>query len=45
MAATVVHGRPGTPMPPWRAMLSDADVRWIVEQLARGFPQEHRAAR
>jgi len=46
MAATVVHGRPGTPMPPWRALLSDADVRWIVEQLARGFPDEPpRAAR
>jgi len=46
MTATVVHGRPGTPMPPWRAMLSDADARWIVEQLARGFPEEPpRAAR
>ncbi|HET7527856.1 MAG TPA: cytochrome c, partial [Burkholderiaceae bacterium] len=21
LVATVVHGRPGTPMPPWRAML------------------------
>ncbi|HEU5295075.1 MAG TPA: cytochrome c [Burkholderiaceae bacterium] len=39
MVATVVHGRPGTPMPPWRAMLGDAEARWIVEQLARGFPE------
>ena len=44
MAATVVHGRPGTPMPPWRAMLSDTEARWIVEQLARGFPEERRGA-
>ena len=45
MAATIVHGRPGTPMPPWRTMLSDTDVRWIAEQLARGFPDETTAAR
>ena len=45
MAATIVHGRPGTPMPPWRNMLSDTEVRWIAEQLARGFPEEPRAAR
>lgn len=43
MAATIVHGRPGTPMPGWRPMLSDADARWIAEQLARGFPDEARA--
>jgi len=45
MAATIVHGRPGTPMPPWRALLSDGDARWIAEQLARGFPHEAKAAR
>jgi len=45
MAATIVHGRPGTPMPPWRTMLSDTEVRWIAEQLARGFPEERKAAR
>ncbi len=45
LAATIVHGRPGTPMPPWRALLRDDDVRWIGEQLLRGFPQETRAAR
>ena len=45
MASTIAHGRPGTPMPPWRPMLSDTDVRWIVEQLAHGFPDEARAAR
>jgi len=39
MVAAVVNGRPGTPMPPWRAMLDEAEARWIVEQLMRGFPE------
>ncbi len=43
MVATIVHGRPGTPMPGWRAMLSEAEARWIAEQLAAGFPEEHRS--
>ena len=38
MVATIVHGRPGTPMPPWRGLLTDAEARWIAEQLANGFP-------
>jgi cytochrome c55X len=42
MTATIFHGRPGTPMPPWRAMLSEADARWIAERLAAGFPEELR---
>jgi cytochrome c55X len=45
MTATIVHGRPGTPMPPWRGMLSEAEARWIAEQLMQGFPEERRAAR
>ncbi|HSW26295.1 MAG TPA: cytochrome c [Burkholderiaceae bacterium] len=39
MVATIVHGRPGTPMPPWHTMLDEADARWIAEQLAQGFPE------
>ncbi len=35
----ILHGRRGTPMPPWRAHLSDAEARWIVEQLQKGFPK------
>jgi cytochrome c55X len=42
MTATIFHGRPGTPMPPWRALLSEADARWIAERLAAGFPEELR---
>jgi cytochrome c55X len=42
MVATIFNGRPGTPMPPWRAMLSEADARWIAERLIAGFPEEAR---
>lgn len=30
---TILDGRPGTPMPPWRNLLSEEDVRWIVRYL------------
>jgi len=39
LAATIVHGRPGTPMPGWRPMLSDDEAAWIAAQLAAGFPE------
>ena len=45
MAATIFHGRPGTPMPGWRALLSETEARWIAAQLMAGFPIESRAAR
>jgi cytochrome c55X len=35
----VLNGRRGTPMPPWREHLSEAEARWIVEQLRKGFPR------
>ena len=40
VAATILHGRPGTPMPPWRAMLSEGESQWIAERLLAGFPEE-----
>jgi cytochrome c55X len=40
LAAVIFHGRPGTPMPPWRAMLSEAEARWIAQRLLQGFPEE-----
>lgn len=39
VAATIFHGRPGTPMPPWRAMLDEQEARWIAERLQAGFPE------
>lgn len=40
LAATIHAGRPGTPMPPWSAMLSLEEATWIVEHLKAGFPEE-----
>lgn len=40
LAAVIFHGRPGTPMPPWSAMLSEAEARWIAQSLQQGFPEE-----
>ena len=45
MAATIFHGRPGTPMPGWKPMLSETEALWIAEKLLAGFPAETRAAR
>ncbi len=36
LEATILFGRPGTPMPPWRGMLNEAEVRWLVEVLKTG---------
>jgi len=36
LVATVLDGRAGTPMPPWRGLLTEAEVQWLVEALRRG---------
>jgi cytochrome c55X len=33
---SIFEGRRGTPMPPWKGMLSEADVRWLVDALKSG---------
>jgi len=40
LVATVVSGRPGTPMPPFRGIIDEAEAGWIVSQLISGFPKE-----
>jgi cytochrome c55X len=40
LLSTTLYGRPGTPMPAWKAMLSTADALWIAQQLQAGFPAE-----
>lgn len=37
---TIREGRPGTPMPPWKSQLSEADVHWLVQTLRQGPQQE-----
>jgi cytochrome c55X len=39
LAATIYYGRPGTPMPPWKQFLSEAEAAWIVEKLMSEFPK------
>jgi cytochrome c55X len=37
LQATILYGRPGTAMPPWRPFLSDADSAWLVDTVRRGL--------
>lgn len=37
---TILMGRPGTAMPPWKTFLTEAEAAWIVAQLLSGFPEE-----
>jgi cytochrome c55X len=38
LVATIVDGRPGTPMPAWRPFLSEMEARWLVFRLKQGDP-------
>ena len=33
---TIMEGRSGTPMPPWKNILSRDEIRWIVDALYTG---------
>jgi cytochrome c55X len=36
LVVTVLYGRPGTAMPPWRDFVSAPEAEWIVRQLQEG---------
>ncbi|HUX64175.1 cytochrome c [Sulfuricella sp.] len=38
---TILHGRGGTPMPPWNPFLTEAEASWIVDILLKGLPDAH----
>ena len=38
LVASILQGRPDTPMPPWQGFLNEAEAQWIVEKLKQGFP-------
>lgn len=40
LVATVLMGRPGTPMAPWQRFITPEEAEWIVARLQRGFPVE-----
>ncbi|MDT8998046.1 cytochrome c [Paucibacter sp. APW11] len=33
IAAVIYHGRPGTPMPPWKTLLSAEEADWLAAYL------------
>ena len=37
LAMTILYGRPGTPMPPWRPFLTDDEARWLAGRLKGGI--------
>ena len=39
LAATIYYGRPGTPMPPWKQVMSEDEAAWIVDKLMTEFPK------
>jgi cytochrome c55X len=36
LVATIVSGRPGTAMPPWRRFVSEAEAEWLVARMVLG---------
>lgn len=41
LVAIIMDGIPGTPMPPWRPLLSEEEAQWIVEKLREEKKSEH----
>ena len=38
LALVILHGRPGTAMPPWRPFLTPAEADWIARRLKEPRP-------
>ncbi len=36
LAAIILHGIPGKPMPPWSGLIEDDEALWIAEALKKG---------
>jgi cytochrome c55X len=36
LVGIILDGVPGTPMPPWRPLLSEPEAQWIAERLQHG---------
>ena len=36
LVRTILDGRPGTAMPPWRPLISEVDATWLVQRLLDG---------
>ena len=40
LTITILEGRPGTAMPPWKDILSEQEAKWIAEQLIKGLDND-----
>lgn len=40
LVATILSGRPGTAMPPWRRFVSEPEARWLVARMLAGVSRE-----
>ena len=40
VAVTINHGRPGTPMPPWKPFFSEQEANWLAQQLKQGTVEQ-----
>lgn len=38
LLATILNGRPGTAMPPWRPFLTEEEAKWVIKWLKDGAP-------
>ncbi|MDC8786432.1 c-type cytochrome [Roseateles koreensis] len=38
IASTIYDGRPGTPMPPWKSMITRAEAEWLASYLQQEPP-------
>lgn len=38
LSDTILYGRNGTAMPPWKPFLTEAEAGWIVQMLLKGLP-------
>lgn len=36
LVSTILHGRPGTAMPPWHPFMSEPEAQWLVRLLQQG---------
>ncbi len=36
LSAIILDGVPGTPMPPWKGLITPAEAAWLVERLKQG---------
>lgn len=36
LQATILYGRTGTAMPPWRAFINESESLWLAERLLKG---------